>query len=147
MHELYDEKLDGPLRELEVKTDLVDAKTPESVILADVERCGFSEDAVFGIKLALEEAMTNAVRHGNRYDVHKKIKVRYAVTPKRVVIMIADEGPGFLPEHVPDCTQPEFLERPNGRGLMLIRAYMTHVSYNDAGNEVRMMKENDNLPT
>ena len=143
MHEMYDETLDGPLREIEVRTDLVDAKKPEAHILNDVEKCGFSEDAVFGIKLALEEAMTNAVRHGNRYDVNKKIRVRYAVTPRRVVIMVADEGPGFMPEHVPDCTQAEYLERPNGRGLMLIRAYMTHVSYNEAGNEVCMVKENE----
>lgn len=87
--------------------------------------------------------MTNAVRHGNWNDASKRITVRYAVSPRRTVIMVADEGPGFALDTVPDPTLPENLERPNGRGIMLMKAYMTDVGYNEAGNEVRLLKVND----
>lgn len=143
MDVMHDPNLDGPLNELVVGSNLTAAKAPEQAILGEVQRCGYGEEAVFAIKLSLEEAMTNAVRHGNRNDHSKSIRVRYAVSPRRVLIMVADEGPGFAPEAVPDPTEPEYIERPNGRGIMLIRAYMTSVSYNDRGNEVRMLKEND----
>ncbi len=139
----HDPTLDGPLKELVVKNNLVAAKQPERVILKEIQGCGYTEDALFAIKLALEEAMTNAVRHGNRNDDQKQITVRYAVSPRRALIIIVDEGPGFDVSHVPDPTQPEFLERPFGRGIMLMRAYMSRVAYNAAGNEVRMVKEND----
>src|SRR5262249_19764587 len=121
----------------------VAAKKPEEVILAEVQQHNYSEEDVFAIKLSLEEAMTNAVRHGNRFDVSKNIRVRYAVTARRIIVMVADEGPGFSVADVPDPTDPENLERPNGRGIMLIRAYMTRVSFNPPGNEVCMLKENE----
>jgi len=143
MQPIYDAAIDGPLTELVVRSTLVAAKEPERTILSAIEKCGFTEDALFAIKLCLEEAMTNAVRHGNRGDDSKRVTVRFAISPRRVVIMVADEGPGFRPEDVPDCTRPENIERPNGRGIMLIRAYMSDVSYNSSGNEVWMMKENE----
>src|SRR5262245_10813756 len=143
MADMYDPKVDGQLRELMVRSDLVAAKKPEEVILADVQQHGYSEEDVFAIKLALEEAMTNAVRHGNRFDASKNVRVRYAVSKRRILIMVQDEGPGFRIDDVPDPTQPENLERPNGRGIMLIRAYMTRVEFVGAGNEVCMIKENE----
>lgn len=143
MNPYYEPSIDGPLHDMVVPSDLTAAKEPERVILAEIERCGYAEDTVFAIKLSLEEAMTNAVRHGNRHDSGKRVRVKYAVTPRRVVIMVGDDGPGFRPDDVPDPTLPENLERPNGRGIMLIRAYMTIVGYNERGNEVWMMKENE----
>lgn len=143
MPDFYDPNLDGPLKELVIDNTLSAAKAPESAILGEIEKCGYSEEAVFAIKLSLEEAMTNAVRHGNWNDASKRITVRYAVSPRRTVIMVADEGPGFALDTVPDPTLPENLERPNGRGIMLMKAYMTDVGYNEAGNEVRLLKVND----
>jgi len=131
-----------PMKEIVVRSNLAAAKLPEESILADAQAAGFSEEDVFAIKLALEEAMTNAVRHGNRNDPSKRIVVRYAISPEKVTIVVRDEGGGFRPEHVPDCTAPENIERPCGRGIMLMRAYMTEVSYNADGNEVLMIKVN-----
>lgn len=130
------------LDELVIPNDLRSAKQPESHILALLVRHGYDPDTVFAIKLALEEAMTNAVKHGNRNDTSKCITVRYCVDPRRVVIMVRDEGCGFCPERVPDPTAEENLERPNGRGIMLMHSYMTRVCYNQAGNEVWMLKLN-----
>jgi serine/threonine-protein kinase RsbW len=95
---------------------------------------------LFSIKLALEEAMVNAIKHGNQYDRNKKVEIAYQVTSERFVIRITDEGGGFDPADVPDPTAVENLERPCGRGLMLMKHYMSEVDYNERGNSVQMAK-------
>jgi len=132
---------DSQLSEATVPNDLRSAKEPEHCILRELMRCGYDEDTIFGIKLALEEALTNAIKHGNRNDTSKHIVIRYYVDPQRAVIMVRDEGNGFCPATVPDPTAEENLERPNGRGLMLMQCYMTKVRFNEAGNEVWLLKE------
>jgi serine/threonine-protein kinase RsbW len=102
-------------------------------------RCG--ERDIFGIKLALEEALVNAIKHGNRMDRGKKVRVTYRLLAERFDVQITDEGPGFDPEDVPDPTAPENLERPCGRGLMLMRHYMSAVSFSPCGNSVFMSKD------
>lgn len=123
-----------------IASDLREACTPKDTILDRLTQWGFSAEATFAVKLALEEALTNAVKHGNRSDPAKRITVRFAVNSEKAVIIIRDEGGGFLPEKVPDCTSPDRLPVPNGRGIMLIRAYMNEVCYRDRGREVYMMK-------
>jgi serine/threonine-protein kinase RsbW len=128
------------LKEIAVPNDLLAAKHMEEVILAETVKCGYCENTAFAIKLALEEAVTNAFRHGNKGDPSKRIFVRYEVTPERIEIEVEDEGEGFNPCHVPDPTQPEFIDRPHGRGIMLMRAYLDKVEYNACGNLVRLLK-------
>jgi serine/threonine-protein kinase RsbW len=130
--------------EICVRSTLQDAKAPESQILRDVEMFHFGDEATFAIKLALEEAMTNAVKHGNCNDASKSITVRYAVNEERVVIIVRDDGPGFTPEEIPDPTAPERISLPNGRGIMLMKAYMDEVHYRADGREVYLMKRNLN---
>jgi len=125
-----------------IPSDLKAAKRPEHRILHEVKRCRFSNEAIFAIRLALEEAVTNAIKHGNRRDPSKQVLVRFKVCQHQAEILVRDDGPGFHPNAVPDPTRDENIERPNGRGIMLMRAYMDDVSYNDAGNEVRMIKVN-----
>jgi len=95
---------------------------------------------LFSIKLALEEALVNAIKHGNQYDRNKKVEIAYQVTSERFTIRITDEGDGFDPADVPDPTAVENLERPCGRGLMLMRHYMSEIDYNELGNSVVMSK-------
>ena len=132
------------LTELVVPNDLPSARKSEEMIMKELAQCNYSADVTFAIKLALEEALTNAVKHGNHNDGSKRLMVSYSVTPQRTVIMVRDEGRGFAPHHVPDPTVDENLERPSGRGIMLMHAYMTRVHFNPAGNEVWMLKENHN---
>jgi serine/threonine-protein kinase RsbW len=73
-------------------------------------------------------------------DRNKKVHVAYHVRPDRFDIKITDEGAGFDPDDVPDPTAVENLERPCGRGLMLMRHYMTQVTFNERGNTVQMSK-------
>ncbi|MHC4063482.1 MAG: ATP-binding protein [Planctomycetota bacterium] len=138
-----DPAIEDSLKVIEIPSTLSDAKKPEEIILREVIRCGYSEDAAFAIKLALEEAMTNAVKHGNRNDDTKRIVVRYCVTPDRAVILVRDEGQGFSPDGVPDPTQPDRLPLPNGRGIMLMRAYMTELLFRAGGAEVCLIKRNE----
>lgn len=111
-------------------------------MLEQVSRHGYSGAASFAIKLALEEGLCNAIKHGNCLDPRKKVHVAFEITAERAEITIRDEGPGFNPQAVPDPTVDENLEKPSGRGLMLMRAYMDHIRFNAAGNEVVMVKCN-----
>ena len=117
------------------------------------------------IGIALEEALLNAFYHGNLECSSKmrdadceayaalatsrcsespycerRIRISVSLTRDEAIWIIRDDGPGFDPSSLPDPTDPEYLERPHGRGLMLMRTFMTDVSYNGKGNEVRMTK-------
>ena len=127
---------------LAIPSDLSAARQAEQVILGEVARCGYSEGDVFAIKLALEEALNNAIRHGNACDNGKVVEVQYDVDDDRTTITITDEGEGFDSGEVPDPTTDENIEKPCGRGIMLMRAYMDEVRYNETGNQVHMVKHN-----
>ena len=111
-------------------------------LLEELQKTGYSEMAVFAVRLAIEEALNNAIRHGNGLDPGKTAELTYEVTDQQVDIRISDEGPGFDFQDVPDPTLDENLDKPTGRGLMLIRAYMDTVQFNDKGNELHMVKFN-----
>ena len=123
-----------------IKSDPCETATPKQAILLELKCCRFCEDAIFAVKLALEEALINAVKHGNRGDPSKNVTIRYAVTPEKAVIIVRDEGPGFLPEEIPDPTDPDRLPLPSGRGIMLMRSYMDEVAFRDQGREVYFVK-------
>jgi serine/threonine-protein kinase RsbW len=108
--------------------------------LDELAPIGFADKELFGIRLALEEALVNAVKHGNRQDPSKTVRIRYQINSREFLIEIQDEGRGFDPEGVPDPLNPENLERPGGRGVFLMRHYMSWVQYNEAGNCVTLCK-------
>ncbi len=121
--------------------------------------------------IALEEALLNAVYHGNlevSSDLrlngddafHKlarerrslapyaarRVKVTARLTPSEARFVILDEGPGFDVTKLPDPTDPEFLERPSGRGVLLMRTFMDEIRYNPTGNRVTLVKRRDRSP-
>jgi serine/threonine-protein kinase RsbW len=101
---------------------------------------GWDQSDIFSIHLAAEEAIVNAIVHGNKLDPHKQVLVECLVSPDVVRVEITDEGAGFDPAKLPDCTSEERLEVPSGRGVMLMRTFMTRIEYNDKGNRVLMEK-------
>lgn len=129
--------------ELIITSDLAEARRVQEQIEEALQAAGYTEHDIFAIKLALEEALVNAIKHGNQMDPDKRVFVRYHVTAERFDIRITDEGSGFNPEDVPDPTAIENLERPCGRGLLLMRGFMTEVEYHGRGNVVRMSKVRD----
>ncbi len=126
-----------------IPSDLASAKEPERAILQAVADHGFNEDSIFAIKLTLEEAITNAIKHGNKSDRSKKVVVRYTVDAAEIVICIRDEGAGFDPDAVPDPTSPDRLSLPSGRGILLMRAYMNEIEYRHNGTEIILRKTKD----
>jgi len=130
----------GVAADVSIPSDPVEARRVQDEIEQHLQACHINEHDVFSIKLALEEALVNAIKHGNQMDRTKKVRIAYQVQADRFDILISDEGSGFDPTDVPDPTAFENLERPCGRGLMLIRHYMTEVAYNERGNCVTMSK-------
>jgi len=128
---------------LVLKSRFGEVARAQDTILAAVREHGYTESQVFAIKLSLEEALTNAIKHGNRMDPAKSVEVEFRVNDQQVWIRICDEGGGFQPDSVADPTLDENLDRPCGRGVMLMQAYMTHVHFSDAGNCVTMIKRRD----
>ena len=109
-------------------------------IISVLESRKFSDRDVFGVRLALEEALVNAIKHGNQEDPAKLVMVQTHVSATAVKIEVSVDGGGFDPEAVPDPTDDENLEAPSGRGLMLMKSFMSSVEFNDAGNHVAMTK-------
>ena len=126
-----------------IPSDLHAVREVQSRILDDVKHHGYGAESTFAIKLALEEVLINAIKHGNKFDKSKHVHVESNVTAQAAEIIIEDEGPGFERVEVPDPTLVENLTKCSGRGILLIEAYMTSVEYSNKGRRVRMIKKND----
>jgi len=96
--------------------------------------------AITGVRLALEEAIVNAIQHGNKCDTTKCVIVNFRVGAEQFVAQVQDEGTGFDPATVPDPTLPENLVKPSGRGLLLMREFMTWIEFSAGGACVTMCK-------
>jgi serine/threonine-protein kinase RsbW len=120
--------------------DHVTSEAVQNEVVDSMERQGYSKASRFAVRLALAEAVANAFNHGHRaLPESTPILVDWSVSRARVKIVVEDRGPGFKPEGVPDPTLDENIEVPTGRGLMLIRAYMTRVTHVGRGNQVEMV--------
>ena len=115
-------------------------------IMEAVESNGFNYDCVFAIKLALEEALINAIKHGNKEDPKKKVRVAAKISAKQAEITIEDEGPGFERCAVPDPRLDENLEKCSGRGILLIEFYMNEAKWTRGGRRLHMVKRNEPNP-
>jgi len=126
---------------------LSDLRTDVEPVQEDVAHAlaarGYDTAASFAIRLALEEAIVNAFRHGNRSDPAKRVHFTASIDSREARFEIRDEGPGFDLTAVPDPTEEENLEIPSGRGIMLMRAYMSEVEYLAPGNILRMIYRRD----
>jgi len=127
---------------MQIPSELTAARSAEQRLLREIGRFGYNEAARFAIKLAVEEGLNNAIKHGNRLDSNKAVTVYIDVDAARAIIRIVDQGPGFDLKNVPDPTADENLEKPSGRGIMLMKAYMDEVHYEPPGNTLYMMKKN-----
>ena len=123
-----------------IPSDCQEARRLQDDIELALRGHGFDERELFCIRLALEEALVNAIKHGNQMDRSKKVHIQYRITSERFEVSISDEGCGFDPEDVPDPMEAENIERCSGRGLLLMRHYMTDVVFHAPGNRVRMVK-------
>ena len=118
------------------QTQNIDGLVAELVVFV----CGSTGIDQHAISLALTEALSNAIIHGNGSNPRKKVFVQVLTGPGRVIFKVADEGKGFDPQNVPDPTKADNLDRLNGRGLFFIRHFMDEVRFNGLGNVITMIK-------
>jgi serine/threonine-protein kinase RsbW len=107
-------------------------------------RLGFAEDALFGIDMAVREAVTNAVLHGNGGDEAKPVELGLSGTDAGLVVTVRDRGEGFDPAQVADPTREENLLKASGRGILFMRTFMDEVDWRrhpEGGTVVRMTKK------
>lgn len=95
-----------------------------------------TEDYYGNILVAITEAVNNAIYHGNQANPNKNIDILFKSFPDRVTFTVKDEGPGFNYDNLPDPTNPENIEKPNGRGVFLMRNLADRVSFEDNGSTV-----------
>jgi len=123
-----------------VPSDIVAGQAVQERIIELLEQLNYPPRDIFGVRLALEEALVNAIKHGNHMDPQKSVRVACRIDYEMVRIEIEDEGEGFQPENVPDPTDDANLEKPCGRGIMLMRAFLNLVEYNESGTCVILEK-------
>lgn len=122
-----------------VANDAGSIERAEDRVVEALTRFNYPRASVFAVRLSLHEAMSNGFRHGHRgLPEDTPISVKFEASDEHIEIVVEDQGPGFDPSAIPDPTLEENLERGSGRGLLLIRAYMTSAEYNQKGNVLRM---------
>ena len=110
----------------------------EALIENIADKYHVSEDTFANMMTCLNEALINAIKHGNKLDPGKKVIVNAEADPKRIVWTITDEGPGFDYNDLPDPTAPENIENLTGRGVFIIKHLADQCIFNAAGNEVEL---------
>ncbi len=120
------------------------ASLPESVniverLIDDIKtRHNISEDSFGNMLVAVTEAVTNAIYHGNKSDPKKYIEIKYKLEQDKIKFYISDEGPGFDYYNLPDPTAPENLEKPSGRGIFLMKHLADQIIFSRNGSLVEL---------
>ncbi|MBN1570425.1 MAG: ATP-binding protein [Acidobacteria bacterium] len=103
----------------------------------------FDEEAAHWIGMSVRESVTNAIQHGNKLDLSKRVDIRFEVMPDRLSISVKDQGNGFNADEIPNPLDTENLLKPSGRGIFYIRTFMDEVEFrhlSQGGTEVYMVK-------
>ncbi|HWP50000.1 MAG TPA: response regulator [Candidatus Limnocylindrales bacterium] len=110
-------------------------------IIQEARLMGYNERELRDkIPVTIDEAVTNAIKHGNKGDESKKVKIQVDIDTEKIKIVIKDEGEGFKVQEVPDPTDPKNFLKMSGRGILFMRLSMDEVVYNDRGNELTLIK-------
>lgn len=97
------------------------------------------DDGIYGnIMIAVTESVNNAIRHGNKLDPNKNVKLCLLLSENQITFLIEDEGEGFDYNDLPDPTSPENIEKPGGRGIFLMRHLADEVNFKDKGKLVEL---------
>jgi serine/threonine-protein kinase RsbW len=123
------------------KIEAIDEAVQKATAFAS--EAGFADDALFGIDMAVREALANAVKHGNKLDETKSVEITLLSTGEALEIRIRDYGEGFDVAEVPDPTNPENLLKASGRGILFMHNFVDRVeweSHAEGGTVVKMTK-------
>ncbi len=112
-------------------------------LMKRVEKLGVIKPERSNLFVALDEAFVNAVKHGNKFDTQKLVRISAEVSVKEARFTIEDEGEGFDVNSIPDPLDPENLFKTSGRGVLFIYNIMDEVKYNERGNRLTMVKKSE----
>lgn len=132
---------------LEIESNPNNLITVEEFVNYFAKDIGIPEARMNGLMLSVTEATTNAIKHANKCDESKLVKINAKVEDGKVIISVKDEGIGFDPLKIPDPTEPENLLKDSGRGVYLMRFYMDDLKYNitPTGTETILVLNLDTL--
>ncbi|MDR1728565.1 MAG: ATP-binding protein [Acidobacteriota bacterium] len=103
----------------------------------------FDEDAAHWVGMSVRESVTNAIQHGNKLDLDKKVEISYGMEPERLTVTVRDQGGGFQADAIPNPLEGDNLLKPSGRGIFYMRTFMDEVDFRPlatGGTEVHMVK-------
>jgi len=126
--------------EFELPSDLALMNGVLDFLQERVAKLGLIRPERSNLFVALDEAFVNAVKHGNKNDLTKLVKITAELSPNEASFTVEDEGEGFDIREIPNPCDPENLFRTSGRGVLLIYNIMDEVEYNAQGNRVKMVK-------
>ena len=127
-------------KEFLIPSEIAKVQTVSAEALEFLKSMPLGENAMFDIRLCLEEALINAIKYGNKQKQELNVRLLLEVDDKEVRITVEDQGEGFDPAKLKDCTSDENLLSNCGRGIYLMRKLMDKVEYNRKGNSVLMVK-------
>ena len=134
----------GPKTEQVIRLDLPSSMQHvyllDTVILEILNEMEFDEETSEQVTLAVIEAGTNAIKHGNQEDLNKSAHFEFIVQPDKLTVIVQDEGKGFKREEVPDPLDPANLLKSSGRGIFLMETCMDSVTFEQSGTIVKMVK-------
>ncbi|MDR0306095.1 MAG: SpoIIE family protein phosphatase [Chitinispirillales bacterium] len=129
---------------IQIVRNYYDVDKTVGTVLAAMDRAGYGDDSVRRMKISLPEIIINAIYHGNKKDLFKKVVVGHMVTPGEARVSILDEGDGFDPYSIPDPTLEKNLMKENGRGVYITRYYCDKVEWNESGNRTTLVVVSNN---
>jgi len=100
----------------------------------------FDSDTADSVNIAVIEAATNAIKHGNGNNPQKNVELQFCLATDKLTVSVKDEGNGFDPDAIPDPLSPEGILEPSGKGLLLMKSFMNKVEYSESGTKVKMVK-------
>lgn len=133
-------KDDGREMKTKIANDSHLLKEVSKELIRQLQEKGVDEDIVFDVHVGFEEALRNAMVHGNRSIPGKQVTVEAEISDLAVTICVEDEGDGFDPAKLPDPTKQENLLKESGRGVYLMRHLMDEIRYENGGRRVVMVK-------
>jgi serine/threonine-protein kinase RsbW len=110
----------------------------QQAVLSRLQTFAYEHEEIFAIWVCLQEALVNAIEHGNGNDPNKRVRMTYLTSDYGTWIRIEDQGGGFDPQALADPTSSANLDQPHGRGVFLMRCLMDRVEFNRRGNAVTM---------
>ncbi len=126
--------------EFELPSDITLMNGVLQYLIERVAKLGVIKPERSNLFIALDEAFVNAVKHGNKNDPTKLVRITAELSPQEARFTVEDEGEGFDVEQIPDPRDPDNLFKASGRGVLLIYNIMDKVEYNARGNRLTMIK-------